>query len=426
MMLPMEKVTRVKLKNELRVILVPQAGSFATTVMVMVEAGSKYETREKNGISHFLEHMCFKGTTKRPRPIDIASELDALGAQYNAFTGQEFTAYYAKVKREHFGDALNVVSDLYLNPVFDPTEIEKEKGVIIEELNMYEDTPARRVGELFMELVYGDQPAGWNIGGKKEVIKKITRNDFLEYRAQHYLPQATIVVVAGGFNPKGAIRAIERHFSVLPNGTKGVKVRVKESQKKPQELVHFKESDQTHLVLGFRACDAHDERRFALEVLAEILGGGMSSRLFQSIREGLGAAYYVRADTDLYTDHGLFMMAAGAEHSKLELVIKTALKEFSKMKEEKVSAADLKKAKEHLLGNLFLSLETSDELANYYALEEVMGMKLSTPEALARRIQAVTADEVRHAARAFFKNDRLNLSIIGPFRKKSFLDILRV
>ncbi len=425
-MLPMEKITRVKLKNGLRMVLVPRAGSLATTVMVMVEAGSKYETKDKNGISHFLEHMCFKGTKDRPRPIDIASELDTLGAQYNAFTGQEFTAYYAKVKNENFSAALNVVSDLYLNPVFDPAEIEKEKGVIIEELNMYEDTPARKVGELFMELVYGDQPAGWNIGGKKEVIKKIAREDFLKYRGKHYLPQATIVIVAGGFDPRSAAKEIEKHFSVLPGGAKGAKLKVRESQKGPRELVHFKESDQTHLILGFRACDTHDERRFALEVLAEVLGGGMSSRLFQSIREGLGAAYYVRADTDLYTDHGLFMMSAGAEHSKLELVLTTALKEFSKMKEEKVSAADLKKAKEHLLGGLFLSLETSDELANYYALEEVMGMKLSSPEELARKIQAVTADEVRQVARAFFKNDRLNLSIIGPFRKKSFLDILRV
>ncbi len=425
-MLPMEKIMRVKLKNGLRVILVPQAGSLATTVMVTVEAGSKYETKDLNGISHFLEHMCFKGTKDRPRPIDIASELDALGAQYNAFTGQEFTAYFAKAKNENFDAILNVVSDLYLNPAFDPAEIEKEKGVIIEELNMYEDTPARKVGELFMELVYGDQPAGWGIGGRKEVIRKATRDDFVKYRAKHYLPQATVVVAAGGFNLKGAVEKIEKHFSVLPHGVKGTKVKVKESQKKPKELIHFKESDQSHLVMGFRACDMHDERRFALEVLAEILGGGMSSRLFQSIREGLGAAYYVRADADLYSDHGLFMMAAGAEHSKLDLVIKAALKEFSKIKEEKVNPADLKRAKEHLLGSMFLSLETSDELASYYALEEVMGMKLTSPEALARKIQAVSAEEVQRMARTFFRNDRLNLSIIGPFRKKSFLDILRV
>ncbi len=422
----MKEVIRTKLKNGLRVILVPKKGSLATTVMVMVEAGSKYETKEINGISHFLEHMCFKGTKDRPRPIDIASELDALGAQYNAFTGQEFTAYYAKAKNENFHSILNVVSDLYLNPMFDPAEIEKEKGVIIEELNMYEDTPARHVHDIFTELMYGDQPAGWNVGGKKEVIQKLTREDFIKYRGVHYLPQSTVMVIAGGFNPKNAIKKIEEHFSIFAKGAKNQKRKVVESQKKPQELVRFKESDQTHLVLGFRACDTHDERRFALEVMAEILGGGMSSRLFQSIREELGAAYYVHADTNLLSDHGNFFMGAGAEHSKLESVIKAALLEFSRMKRDKVSVQDLKKAKEHLLGNLFLSLETSDELANFYSIEEVMGIKLSSPEALAKKIRAVTAEEVRSVARTFVKNDRLNLAVIGPFRNKSFLDILKV
>ncbi len=419
-------VLRTKLKNGLRVILVPKKGSLATTVMVMVEAGSKYETKEINGISHFLEHMCFKGTKDRPRPIDIASELDALGAQYNAFTGQEFTAYYAKAKNENFHAILDVVSDLYLNPVFDPAEIEKEKGVIVEELNMYEDTPARHVHDLFMELVYGDQPAGWNVGGRKEVIRKLTRNDFIDYRDAHYLPQSTIVVVAGGFDSKNAVKKIEERFSIFAKGVKNQKRKVIESQKKPQELAHFKESDQTHLILGFRACDTHDTRRFALEVMAEILGGGMSSRLFQSIREELGAAYYVHADANLLSDHGMLFMGAGAEHSKLELVIRTALHEFSRMKHERVSIQDLKKAKEHLLGNLFLSLETSDELANFYSIEEIMGIRLSSPEALAKEIKAVTADEVRATARAFVKNDRLNLAVIGPFRDKSFLDILKV
>jgi len=169
------------LPNGMRLILVPKADSFTTTVAVSVEAGSKYETKDINGLSHFLEHMCFKGTKKRPRAIDISSELDGMGASYNAFTAQEMTSYYVKARNESLDKVLDVIADMYLNPVFDENEIEKERGVIIEEINMYEDTPQRRVQEFFMQLVYGDQPAGWDIAGRKEVIRKLTRGDFIKY-----------------------------------------------------------------------------------------------------------------------------------------------------------------------------------------------------------------------------------------------------
>ncbi len=422
----MQTLKRLKLKNGLRIILVPQPGGLATTAMVSVQVGSKYETKNINGISHFLEHMCFKGTTKRPRPIDISAELDGLGAQYNAFTAQEATSYYAKVKNENFDQILDIVADMYLNPTFDSREIEKEKGVIVQELNMYEDTPARRVGEFFMRLVYGDQPAGWDIGGRKEVIRKITRSDFVKYRSRHYVPQATIVTISGGFKEKNLVKKIGKYFSVLKPGSKSKKLKVKEIQLKPRERVHFKESDQTHLVLGFRAFGIHDERRLALQVAAEILGGGMSSRLFQKIRDELGAAYYVRAEADLYSDHGLFTMAAGVDHAKIEAVIKAGLKEFGRLREELVSEEDLKKAKEHFIGNLYLSLETSDELAYFYGGQEVMGLKLASPQEIARKVSKITASDVRNVMRAIVKNNRLSMALIGPFKKKSFLDIVKV
>lgn len=410
----------------MRLILVPQKESLAATILVAVEAGSKYETKGINGISHFLEHMCFKGTTRRPRPIDVVSELDALGAQYNAFTGQELTSYYAKVKSENARKIVDIIADMYLNPVFDPTEIEREKGVIIQEINMYEDTPARRVAELFTGLVYGDQPAGWSIAGRKEVIRRITRDDFIRYRSKHYVPQATIVVAAGAFDPREMAKNIELHFSALPAGKKGKKPKTVESQRKPRELVHYKKSDQTHLVMGFRAFSIRDRRRYALEVLAEILGGGMSSRLFQTIREELGAAYYVGASADLSSDHGLLTMFAGADHGKVRHVIKAALREFARVTEELVGVKELKTAKEHLLGNLFLSLETSDQLAHYYGMQEAMRERLLSPRELAAKMKAVTPDQIRAVARAVVRNGRLNLAVIGPFRNKSFLDIVRV
>lgn len=422
----MEKFKKIVLKNGLKVILVPQPASLATTVIVLVKAGSKYETKEINGISHFLEHMCFKGTKKRPKPIDIASEFDGLGAENNAFTTREFTSYFAKVQNRSLDQALELVSDLYLNPTFDEGEIEKEKGVIIEEINMYEDLPQRKVQELFMEVVYGDQPAGWSVAGRKEVIKGITQKDFLTYRKAHYLPDATIVVVAGTFDEKKVVSQIEAHFATLSSGAKGIMEKVIEKQEKPKELIRFKASDQTHMVMGFRAFGIFDERRFALEVLADILGGGMSSRLFQTIREEMSAAYYVHAGADLYADHGLVMMAAGLDHQKVRPVISAALKEFKRFIDEPVSEKELQRAKDHLSGQLILSLETSDELGYFYGGEEVMNIPLIAPEEVLDRIRGVSAKDIQDVARALFTNERLNIALIGPFKDVSFSDIVKL
>lgn len=422
----MKDFQKLVLKNGMRLILVPEPQSLATTVAVLVQAGSKYETKEINGLSHFLEHMCFKGTKKRPRPIDIASELDGLGAEYNAFTSQEWTSYFAKAKNENFDKILEIVSDLYLNPVFDLREIEKEKGVIIEEINMYEDIPQRRVQELFMELVYGDQPAGWSVAGRKEVIRILSQENFLKYRGEHYLASSTILVIAGGFDEKNISEKVENYFAGLGRGEKSGKIKVAESQEKPGEFVKFKESDQTHLVLGFRAFDVFDERRFVLELLADILGGSMGSRLFQRVREELGAAYYVHASADLYSDHGLLTMAAGVDHKKLDDVVKASLEEFAGLKNELVSETELERAKEHLTGHLFLSIETSDQLAFFYGGQEVMGVPILAPQMAAQRIKAVTAEEIQKVAEELFKNNRLNLALIGPFKDKSFSDILKI
>jgi predicted Zn-dependent peptidase len=417
---------KIILPNGLRLILAPQPGSLATTVAVAVEAGSKYETKDINGLSHFLEHMCFKGTQKRPRSIDISSELDGLGANYNAFTSQEMTAYYVKARNESLEKILDIIADIYLNPIFNPKEIDNERGVIIEEINMYEDTPQRRVHDLFMRLVYGDQPAGWDVAGRKEVIARLTREDFLKYRNEHYLAPATTVVIVGGFDERDIEKKIADYFGGLRGGKKSEKAPVLESQDKPAELIKVKDSDQTHLVMGFRAFSLFDKRRFALEVLADILGSGFSSRLWQRIREQMGAAYYVGAGVDLYSDHGLVRMWAGVDHKKLEEVIRAGLEEFARLRDEKVSTAELERAKEHLVGNLFLSLETSDELAFYYGLQEIQNLPLLTPAALAQEIKAVTAEEIQAVACALFRNEGLNFAVIGPLQDRSFSDILKI
>ncbi len=414
------------LKNGLRVVLIPEKENPATTVLVLVEAGSKYETKNINGISHFLEHLCFKGTKKRPSALMIAGELDRIGSEYNAFTSQEWTGYYAKAQAKHNDLILETVSDLYLNPIFDEKELEKEKGVVIEELNMYEDMPQRKVQDLFQELLYGDQPAGWDVGGKKEIIQKITRKNVLDYRSEHYVASATAVIVSGSFNPKTIMPKIEKHFANIHDGKKSGKVKVVEKQTKPEILIKHKESDQTHLVLGCRAYDLFDERKYALEVLADILGGGMSSRLFQKVREELGAAYYVRAGVDALTDHGVLAVSAGIEHSKIEIVIKAILGELARITKGDITEKNLVDAKEHLSGRLMLGLETSDALAMFYGGQEILEKSFKTPGEVAKEIAGVTKAQVVAVARDIFKNEKLNLAMIGPYKDKAqFAKILR-
>ncbi len=421
----MKKPKKITLKNGLRVLLVPQPENMAATVLILVEAGSEYETKKINGVSHFLEHLMFKGTTTRPKPGMIAHELAALGAQSNAFTDQECTGYWAKAQAEKLPRILEIVSDLYLNPIFNPEEIEKERGVIIQEINMYEDDLPARAQKIFSELVYGDQPAGWDVAGTKEVVRALHRDDFAAYRALRYVAPGTLVVVAGKFNEKITLAQIQRTFGSLPRKRVIAKKPVKEQQSEPRALLHFKESDQAHLVLGFRAFNRFDKRRNALRLMADILGGGMSSRLFMKVREELGAAYYIGAGTDLSLDHGLISISAGIDHGKIETVIKAILNECRRMCDEVVPADELQKSKDHMIGNLILGLETSDDLASFYGGQEIITKTILPPETLVARIKRTTAAEVRNVARDVFKEKHLNLALIGPYKdQKKFQKLL--
>lgn len=400
--------------------------SMAATALVLVEAGSEYETKNINGLSHFLEHLVFKGTLKRPRPGAIAEELDSLGAEYNAFTGQEYTGYWAKAQNEKLSRILEIVSDLYLNPVFNKDEMDKERGVVIEEINMYEDTPMRRVHEIFTQLLYGNQPAGWDVGGSKEVIRRVSRDELLAYRNKHYVASATAVILAGDFDEKKVLRLSRNLFSKLSRGRKASKSKTKEKQSRPAAVAKFKESDQTHLVIGTRAFNIFDKRRYALQVLADIIGGGMSSRLFHRIREELGAAYYVHAGSELFLDHGYFSISAGVDHKKIELVIKSILSELSRSAEDSVGREELQKAKDHIVGNFILGLETSDELAGFYGSQEIISKKLLKPAQITDKIQKVSPDDVKSVARHIFKNEKLNLALIGPYKRiETFKKLLR-
>ena len=414
------------LKNGLRVVTIPMKDNPTVTVLVLVEAGSKYEEKRVNGISHFLEHMCFKGTVKRLKAIDISKELDALGSQYNAFTAQEYTGYYAKSDAKHFTKIFDVISDIYLNSTFPEQEMQKEKGVIIEEINMYEDMPQRHVQDLMMQLLYGDQPAGWNIAGEKQNILSMKRDDFVRYKKQHYLPEATVLVVSGAVSEKQVLKEVNKIFDKVLRGKKVEKVKVIEKQNKPEVLVKFKETDQTHFVLGVRTYDLFNKKNAVLSVLGGVLGGGMSSRLFQKLREEMGVGYYIRAYNDVFTDHGFMQISAGVDNKRIEEVIKAVLNECSKLKNKKIDEEELNKVKECLIGNMKLTLESSDDIANFYGGQELLKRELKNAEEKAREIRQVTGSQIQVVAGDIFKNSGLNLALIGPFKDQTkFQKILK-
>ncbi|OHB17032.1 MAG: hypothetical protein A2913_02025 [Parcubacteria group bacterium RIFCSPLOWO2_01_FULL_40_65] len=398
------------------------------TVLVLVGTGSRYETKDINGISHFLEHMMFKGTTKRPNAIDISRELDSIGAEYNAFTSKEYTGYYAKSSNENLELITDVVSDIFLNSKLDAEEIEREKGVITEEINMYLDDPPRHVGELFETLLYGDQPSGWNIAGEKEIIQKLTRNNFVNYFDSHYVAKDTIIAVAGNVD-KEKVRdeLIPKFFKGSRIGDKLDRFPISESQDKPEIIIKYKKTDQTHFILGVRAYDIFSPKKEAAQVLSVILGGGMSSRLFISVRERQGLAYYISSSLDLYTDHGYLGTQSGVNNGKAEKAIETVLKEYKNIKDNLVPEEEIKKAKEFIKGRLVISLEQSDDLASFYANQWLLKDETLTPEEKLSKIMAVTADEVQAVAKEIFKPEKLNLALIGPFEdKEKFEKLLEI
>ena len=409
------------LKNGLTLITSPIKDAPSVTVLVTVATGSKYENKELNGLSHFLEHMCFKGTKKRPKAIDISRELDSIGSQNNAFTSQEFTGYYAKVHPGHLNEILDIVSDIYVNPVFDEIEIEKEKGVIIEEINMYEDMPNRIVHDVFMEVMYGDQPAGWNIAGTKENVNKMTREDFLNYRRKHYVASATTVIVSGNFDEKEMKDKVEKLFENIPQNKKEGKISTIEKQLRPNIKIKHKETDQTHIVIGVRTFDSKDDRNISLKVLNAVLGGGMSSRLFQKLRDEMGVGYYVRSGVDEYTDHGYLAVSTGVDTSRVSEVVSAVLSEMKRFVDEIVPEKELQKAKDYTIGNMYLGLESSDSLGEYYAIQNILSDEILTPREFAEKIQKVTSEEIMAVAKEIIKDDKLNMAIVGNIKDKEAL-----
>ncbi|MEK9134752.1 MAG: pitrilysin family protein [Patescibacteria group bacterium] len=409
---------KTTLKNGLRIITVPQDNTETVTVLVLVGTGSKYETKDISGISHFLEHLFFKGTKEKPTALAVIEPLDKVGGVYNAFTSQECTGFYAKVEASHFELALEWVSDILLNSTFPAKEIEKEKGVIIEEINMYYDDPRRYVQTLWTKLLYGDQPAGWDVAGTKETVSKINRQNLVDYVNNHYTSSSVIVCIAGKINESEGLAKVEKYFSKIKIKQTEEKLKVIEKQDKPGCLIHYKKTDQTHFCLGARGYNIFHPQKYAQELLATILGAGgmMSNRLFTEVREKLGLAYYISTETDTSTDTGFLVTNAGVDNTRVKKSIQTILKEYKKISQIKVSAQELKKAKDNIKGKTAIYLEPSDSQASFFGFQELLEKKILTPNDFFREIDKVSQSDILKVAKDIFQPGKLNLALIGPFK----------
>lgn len=423
----MSDFEKITLSNGLRIVLAPLPSVMSATAIVLCGAGSRYETKQTNGISHFLEHMYFKGTKRRPTASDISQALDSIGCDYNAFTGKEETAYHIKSAAKHLPLVIDMLADMLWNSKFEEAEIEKERGVIIEELNMYEDTPMRKVAELYENLLWGDQPLGWDIGGSKDIIGKITKKDFLGYLGARYTPNNLVVAISGKFDRDEVVKLVEKNFGHRPFDDVSGYVPVVEDQKKPELLVHYKKTDQAHLVVGFRGLKLGHPDRYAAALLGTILGGGMSSRLFINIREKKGLCYYIRAEHDSYLDTGTLAASAGVDLKRIDDAIKLILVEFDHISKQKVSEEELKKAKEYLKGKLILSWEDSRTVALSYGSDEIMEGRIRSLGEYLKRIDEVSAEDILKLAQFLVSKSKLNLAVIGPFKDSSrFEKLLKI
>ena len=404
---------RHRLDNGLRILTANLPYAQSVTCMIMLAAGSRYETPDTSGIAHFSEHMFFKGTERRPNARAIAGEIDSIGGEFNAFTSKESTAYYVKCAAEHRDIALDVLVDMLRHSKFDSGEIEREKGVIVEEMNMYFDTPRDYIGGVYDELLYGNQPLGWEIIGRKETVRAATRDTFLSYLGHWYHPERMVVGLAGKIGDD----AVERIASLLgdmpaaPTGTPeparpNANGRVK---------VFTKQSDQAHVILGVPSYPLDHPDRYALQMLSTVLGSGMSSRLFLEVRERRGLAYYVFGTNQSYLEAGSLFAQAGVDIKRVDEAVKVVVEQFHRIADDPVPDDELEKARSLAKGRFVLNTESPQGLILFGLRREVLEGEAMEPAEMLAKLDEVTAEDIQRVARDLIATDKLNLAVIGPF-----------
>lgn len=421
-----------KLKNGINVITTSIKGTKAITILVLFPVGSRYEDKKLAGASHFVEHLMFKGTQKRPTTLDISRQLEAVGAEYNAFTSKDYTGYYVKIASAKQELAYDLLSDMIFNSKLEEEEIEREKGVIIEELRMYEDNPTMAVDQLFEQTIFGDHPLGRDIGGTIDSVRAMTRKQLFNYYKKYYSP-ANMVVVLSGDVPKG--KALKKCLSFFEqySGTSGKNLVSnfkkytwsKNSGIDKRVGVKKRKLDQAHVILGFPALAIQDKDKYIAAVLTNILGSGMKSRLFVEVRERRGLAYMVRAGMDSNRDVGTFQIQAGLNPARLKEAIKVIREQLELMKNELVSSKELSEAKGNLIGSMSLSSEDSSVMANLYAKQFWFSKEIKEPNKIYIEIKQVTKQEIQRVAKRIFIREKMNIAVIGNITRKQILSMLK-
>ncbi len=402
-----------ELKNGLKIITVPMKERESAGVALWVKTGARMENQKLSGVSHILEHMLFKGTKKRTAR-QIKEQVEGVGGMLNAFTSEEATCYFAKLLAPHFKKAFNVLSDMINNALIEKEELEKERTVILEEIRMYRDLPSHHVHDVLSEIMWPEQALGRPIAGTVESVSALTREEIVDYKKKHYRPQNLVVTVSGPVKHKDVVNLAEDAFSKREGGRESSFEKASVKHEGPKSHFIEKASEQTHFVIGFHGISRFHPDRYKLGVLSMILGGNMSSRLFEEVREKRGLAYEVKSGISLFQDTGAVSISAGVEAAKSPAAVAVVLKELKKLCKEGVGAGELRRAKDYFTSQLYMALEDTLEHLLWAGEKILDGNKLPSREKIKQSIETVTRGDVQAMAKKIFKGQSMYMSLIGP------------
>ena len=414
----MTRLTR--LPNGLTIVTAEMPHMASVSLGLWVGVGGRHEPAELSGASHFIEHLLFKGTRKRSAK-QISQDVEGIGGDLNAFTGEENTCYYSKARHDKFTDLLDVVMDMFHNSKFARVEIDKERGVIKEELAMYLDQPQQHVQEILNATLWPDHPLGRSLTGTEQTLDGLTRERLLAYQRSHYVADAAIVAAAGRLKHEQVVRAVTRFARHFHRGERPQFLPVSGEQITPRVNLFTKQTEQTQLALGIRTCSRHDERRYALRLLNTMLGENMSSRLFQVIREDRGLAYSISSGLSFFDDVGVLNISAGLDTENLPVVLKLVARELRRFIKTAPTAAELRRARDYVIGQIELSLESTTNQMMWLGEQLLAYGKITPPVEVEKRLRAVTPGQIRAAARDFFRPERLNLALVSPLKRDTRL-----
>lgn len=403
------------LDNGFRILVFPIANAKTATSLLMVKTGSRYESREENGLSHFLEHLFFKGSKKWPNALSLAQKLDSLGGEYNAFTSKEYTGYYAKVASNKLKLAIDVLADMLINPIFEEKEMEREKGVVIEEVKMYQDNPLMSIEDVFESCLFGDHPIGWDVIGTIKNIKSFNKEILLNYYLSQYGAKSMTLILSGAISSNDLQKAQDIFKSLRVNNWRDNK-KFENLSSENMKIVN-KKIDQINLSLGFSAWPIGHPLEKVGKLISLILGGSMSSRMFVNVRERKGLAYYIKTNYEQYFDAAYITTQAGVPKNKLSEAIFLIKKEYERLLEEKVSEKELRRVKDMAISRLKMRLESSDDLANWYGRQVLSRKKLINPQDYIKEFKKISSQEVFKASQMLFKQ-KMYLALIGNISNK--------